>query len=245
MSLYRRLEWGSLARFHVLDTRQYRDDQMLTQCAPDERDPLSSYCPVQLDPARSILGAAQRDWLFDGLAATPASGWNVLANQVGFAAQAYRPAPGLRGFFVDSWDGYAADRQGVLDFLKQCGLTNVVVITGDKHQNSVRNVAESYTDIAGPPITTEFVGTSISSGGDTPPRTSHGDDPLNPHVLFENFNRGYVRVEVDRDTWRSDFRIVETVTRRENVAASTLESWVVENGKPGAIPASATQAPEV
>ena len=242
MNLYRRLQWGSLARFHVLDTRQYRDDQMLMQCAPAERVLPSSYCPVQLDPARSILGAAQLNWLFEGLDAMPASGWNVLANQVGFAAQAYRPAPDVRGFFVDSWDGYVADRQRVLDFVGRRKLKNAVVITGDKHQNSVRNVAEHYDDLAGSPIATEFVGTSISSGGDTPARTSYGGDPLNPHILFENFNRGYVRVDLDRDRWRSDFRVVETVTRRENVAASTLESWIVENGKPGAIPASGAPA---
>ena len=42
----------------------------------------------------------------------------------------------------------------------------MVVITGDKHQNSVRNVPEHYRDIDGPPIATEFVGTSISSEGD-------------------------------------------------------------------------------
>ena len=238
MNLYRRAHWGQLATFHVLDTRQYRDDQMLTQCAPAERDPASDYCPVQLDPARSILGAEQRDWLFKGLAATPASGWNVLANQVGFAAQAYRPQRDVRGFFVDSWDGYARDRQRVLDFLKERDLKNTVVITGDKHQNSVRNVAERYTDLAGPPITTEFVGTSIASGGDTPARTAHGGDPLNPHILFENFQRGYVRVELDQELWRSDFRVVETVRRRENVAASTLKRWIVQNGQPGALPAT-------
>ena len=27
MQLYRRVHWGGLATFHMLDTRQYRDDQ--------------------------------------------------------------------------------------------------------------------------------------------------------------------------------------------------------------------------
>jgi alkaline phosphatase D len=235
MNLYRRARWGQLATFHVLDTRQYRDDQMDAQCAPGERDPDSDYCPVQLDESRSMLGSEQRDWLFEGLTATPASGWNVLANQVGFAAQAYHPQPDVRGFFVDGWDGYVADRQRVLDFLDEHDLGNVVVITGDKHENSVRNVAESYQDLAGRPITTEFVGTSISSEGDTAPRTRHGGDALNPHILLENYQRGYVHVEITSETWRSDFRVVDTVRRREKVTASTLESWTVENGKPGAV----------
>jgi alkaline phosphatase D len=243
MNLYRRAHWGDLATFHVLDTRQYRDEQ-IDQCTQAQRDP-SGYCPDALLPARTILGAGQRDWLFEGLATAPASGWNVLANQVGFAPQ--DDLPGLdarRRFFRDSWDGYVADRQRVLDFLKERGLKNTVVITGDKHQNSVRNVAESYTDLAGPPIATEFVGTSISSEGDTPANTTYGGDASNPHILFENFQRGYVRVELDRalDTWRSDFHVVQTVRRRENVQASLLESWMVQRGQPGAFLASASSA---
>jgi alkaline phosphatase D len=240
MHLYRRASWGGLATFHVLDTRQYRDDQ-IAQCAQAQRDP-SGYCPGALDPARTILGAEQRTWLFEGLAAAPVGGWNVVANQVGFAAQ--DEIVGLdprRRFFRDSWDGYVADRQAVLDFLKQRNLKNTVVITGDKHQNSVRNVAEHYTDIAGPPIATEFVGTSISSDGDDAralePR--HGGDASNPHILLDDVHRGYVRVSLDQQVWRSDFRVVDTVRRRENVATWTLESWIVENGKPGAAPAGA------
>jgi alkaline phosphatase D len=137
-----------------------------------------------------------------------------------------------RRFNADSWDGYVAERQAVLDFLKQHDIKNTVVITGDKHQNSVRNVAESYTDLAGPAIATEFVGTSISSEGDTPPNTTYGV-PGNPHILFENFQRGYVRVTLEPERWTNEFRVVPTV-RQPDVAATTLATFVVENGKPGA-----------
>ena len=239
MNLYRRAHWGSLATFHVLDTRQYRDDQMSRQCTPAERDPVSGYCPVQLDPARTILGAQQREWLFEGLAAAPSAGWNVLANQVGFAPQDDLPRLDRQRFFADPWDGYVADRQRVLDFLGEHDLKNTVVITGDKHQNSVRNVPRDYRDIAGPSIATEFIGTSISSEGDIVPPGSHGGDQNNPHILFENFQRGYVRVEVDRETWRTDFRVIDTVSRSQDVPASTLESWIVQHGQPGAFPATA------
>jgi hypothetical protein len=66
-------------------------------------------------------------------------------------------------------------------------------------------------------------------------------------ILFENFQRGYVSVEVDRDRkiWRSDFRVVETVQRRENVPAWTLASWIVEHGKPGAPRLSGEPSPTV
>ena len=242
MNLYRRAHWGNLATFHVLDTRQYRSDQMNAQCTDAQRDPASGYCPDQLDPAGTILGSQQRDWLLEGLAAAPAGGWNVLANQVGFAPEDAALRLDRYRFFLDSWDGYVADRQHVLDFLKEQNLKNTVVITGDKHQNSVRNVPESYLDIAGPAVATEFVGTSISTEGDDPraPFPRHGGDASNPHILLDDYHRGYVRVEVDRDReiWRSDFRVVETVKRRENVAAWTLESWMVDRRQPGAFPPS-------
>jgi alkaline phosphatase D len=237
LGLYRRAHWGSLATFHVLDTRQYRNAQMPRQCTLAERDPVSAYCPVQLDPARTILGAAQRDWLFDGLAAKPRGRWNILANQVGFAPEDDAD-PDRRRFFADPWDGYVADRQRVLDFLAGEELRNTVVITGDKHQHSVRNVPADYRDIAGPPVATEFIGSSISSGGDSTRKPTHGGDPDNPHILFESFQRGYVRVELDHEIWRSDFRVVDTVTRR-TVPAYTAESWMVQNGQPGAFPAGA------
>ena len=231
MDLYRRVHWGRLATFHVLDTRQHRSDQMAAQCTQAERDP-SSYCPVQLDPARTILGAEQRQWLLDGLAAAPAEGWNVLANQVGFAPQANLVSGRLR-FSADPWDGYVADRQLILDFLEQRGLRNTVVITGDKHQHSARNVPQNYRNIAGPPIATEFVGTSISSEGDVGGATRYGGDPNNPHILYDSFQRGYVRVELDPQRWKNEFRVVSTVLEQQ-ATAWTEATFAVDNGAPGA-----------
>jgi alkaline phosphatase D len=230
MSMYRREPWGDLATVHVLDTRQYRDVQP-NACLPAERDPLSAYCPNQLDPTKTIMGSAQRDWLLEGLADGPQGGWNVIANQVGFAPQA--DANPTRFTRTDSWDGYVADRQRLLDFVADHELGNVVVITGDKHENTVRNVPRSFTNLAGPPVATEFVGTSISSEGDGAEGATYGGSALNPHILFENFRRGYVHVDADHATWRADFRIVDNVQSRD-VPAHTLASFVVENGKPGA-----------
>ena len=51
--------------------------------------------------------------------------------------------------------------------------------------------------------------------------------------MFRNNNRGYVRCTLTADTWTSDYRIVPTV-RERGVPATTLASFVVENGRPGA-----------
>ena len=147
------------------------------------------------------------------------------------------PSPACAG------QGFGKHRQQVLDFLRQQDLRNTVVITGDKHQNSVRNVPESYTDIAGPAIATEFVGTSISTEGNTPPKTTYGGVPGNAHILFENFQRGYVRVLLEPERWTSDFRVVETVSRREDVPTTTLATFVVEHGVPGATRAESVVSP--
>jgi alkaline phosphatase D len=235
LNLFRRLSWGDLATFHVLDTRQYRDDQV--DCTQSQRDPLSGYCPGQLDPARTILGAEQRAWLLDGLAGAPANGWNVLANQVGFAPQDLT-AGERRRFLPDGWDGYVADRQAVLDFVRERGLSNTVVITGDKHQSSVRNVPADFRDIAGRAVATEFVGTSISSGGHDGRPTRRGGTADNPHILLDDYLRGYVRVDLTRDVWRTDFRTVASVLT-PTADASTLESWAVLRGEPGAVPVAA------
>ena len=54
--IYRRLSFGSLADLHVLDTRQYRDEQAGNQ-VDSTKD----------DPARTITGPEQMKWLQQGL----------------------------------------------------------------------------------------------------------------------------------------------------------------------------------
>jgi len=72
MQLYRRIAFGDLAEFNVLDTRQFRADQ---PCG----DRFPATCEERLDEGRSITGAAQERWLLDGLEDSRAR-WNVLAS---------------------------------------------------------------------------------------------------------------------------------------------------------------------
>ena len=85
-----------------------------------------------------------------------------------------------------------------------------------------------------PVIATEFVGTSISSGGNP---TGHRDvDTLmaeNPCVQFYNAQRGYVRCTITPESWTSDYRVVEDVTKPGS-PVTTRASFVVEAGTPGA-----------
>ena len=118
---------------------------------------------IDIAPARTMLGAEQRDWLLNELATTKAR-WNVLAQQTGFAPFNRSTVLGAPNYATtsptDSWDGYVAERQRILDWMVERGTENPVVLTGDTHQHWVRNVPADYRDLASPPVATELLGTS-------------------------------------------------------------------------------------
>jgi alkaline phosphatase D len=230
LQLYRRLSFGSLAKMHVLDTRQYRSARAPANCGLDER--IDGYCPSALDTSRTIVGDAQSDWLIDGLSRSRAS-WNVLANQVPFAPNDTNADPAIRTFGGEKWDGYPFDRSKVLDLIAARRLYNTVVITGDVHQSFVRNVPPDYVNLDAEPIATEFIGTSISSGGDRTLVTTFGGDANNPHLRFNDNHHGYVCCTLTPQHWQSDYRVVPTVLV-EDAPVSTLASFVVEQGRAGA-----------
>ena len=113
------------------------------------------------------------------------------------------------------------------------------MITGDKHQHSVRNVPGDYRDVASTPLATEFVGTSITTGGDDPRTPTHGGDANNPHILYDGYDRGYVLVDLGREVWRTDFRAAGPIRVRTRTPGRTLESWAVARAEPGAVPVAA------
>ncbi|HET8755553.1 MAG TPA: alkaline phosphatase D family protein [Solirubrobacteraceae bacterium] len=232
LQLYRRFHWGKLVTFNVLDGRQYRSDQP-PECTNPQRDG-SGYCPDNLLVERTMLGSEQLEWLLADLATTKTR-WNVLAQQTAFAPF-NRPAGALTQRFIgtDNWDGYVAERQRILDWLAERGTLNPLVLTGDAHRNRVSNVPPDYRTLEGDPVAVEFLGTSVSSNGDEAVTTRYCDDPANPHVVFQNNNRGYVRCTVTPDAWTSECRAVTTVTAPA-AEAWTLATATVENGRPGVL----------
>ncbi len=231
MPLYRRAAWGDLATFHVLDTRQYRSNQ-IEACLLEQLQ--AGYCPDALVDTRGILGEAQRDWLFSGLTESGGT-WNVLANQVAFAPFVGTNTEIVRRHSYDSWDGYVGDRERVLDFLRERGLKNTVVITGDAHEHGVRNVPPSFESLDGIPVATEFMGTSLTSEGYAfPYDTRHGPTARNPHQRFVDRHRGYVVVTLDPTVWKADFRGLDDV-RKTNPVPSTVATYICNNGEPGGV----------
>jgi len=231
LRLYRRIAYGDLATFNVLDTRQYRSNQ---PCG----DVFNADCPERQDRRRTITGARQERWLLDGLERSRTR-WNVLAQQVFMAELDIRNGP-EPGFALDGWDGYVASRDRVLGGIAQREVANPVVLTGDVHANWAADLKANFADPASATLGSEFVVTSITSGGDgadvNPAARLVAAE--NPHVRFTNDQRGYARVELDRRQWRTDYRVVPYV-KRPGAPVFTRQSFVIEAGRPGMQPVGA------
>jgi alkaline phosphatase D len=243
LQLFRSRTFGGLLDFNLLDTRQYRTSQG-SSCNDDLRAEGDGFCPDSLDPGRTLLGERQRDWLLERFTQGEAR-WMVLAQQVPFARIDNDSAPEVRSFGgleMDKWDGYAWERDVVATAMTDAAGARgfaPVVITGDVHANHVWDLKRDWDDPSDETVYgTEFVGTSISSGGDDPLvedggfTTECGQRNGNPHNhLFDN-HRGYVLCWVTPDQWQTTYRAMPNVS---DPAAEgfTLASFVVEHQQPG------------
>lgn len=226
MRLYRKLAYGRLAELLVLDTRQFRTDQ-------PNGDKASELNEAALDPKNTMLGAEQEGWLKAALLESEGT-WNVLAQQV-MMGMVDRGAGESRRYSMDQWPGYAHERMELVKFMAERRVPNPVVLTGDIHTNWVNDLRVDDRKVDTPIVATEFVGTSISSGGNGTAEPKYLSSLLaeNPFVRFHNAQRGYVRCTVTPESWRSDYVVVEDVTT-PGAPAVTKGSFAVEAGKPGA-----------
>jgi alkaline phosphatase D len=221
MQLYRELPMGDLLNFVVADTRQYRTDQPY-----NDQGPASG--PDMTTPAATLPGIAQEQWIVDRMSASKST-WNVLAQQVLMASHDLVPgAP--KGYSTDQWDAYRASRQRVLSGIHSRGTPNPVVLTGDIHQHYASDLLLDFDDPSSPIVGSELCGTSVTSGGDG--NDSHEVLTENPWIKYNGKRRGYVRVTLDANELRADFRVLPAVTT-PNAPASTGAGFTLQNGRPG------------
>ena len=225
LKLYRRASFGRLAELLVLDTRQYRTDQP----NDDRHSPLNQEA---LNTANSMLGRKQKNWLCNKLITSQCT-WNVLAQQVmmGLVKRSVRDNVGF--FSMDQWPGYAAERMELMRFLADRKISNPVVLTGDIHSNWVNELRVNDLEEKQPLVATEFVTTSLSSGGNGTAKPRNLDSILsnNQCVKFHNAERGYVLCNVTPDTWKSDYMVVDDVLKPGG-KTSSIAAFVVEAGNP-------------
>ncbi len=203
------------AQVHLLDTRQYRSDQVCGDGFPNQ-----ATCDRLADPSRTMTGAAQEQWLLAELARSEAP-FNVLAQQTWFAPFRYSPEAARPEYNMDQWDGYPVQRQRLIDAMARA--SNPVVLSGDWHCASAMAIHREPDNARSRKVGHEFAGTSISSvcpwADQVQVSKSH-----NPHVAYvEGMKRGYLRCTVDRNNWTSTYRTVDVPTDRASAVRTDVE----------------------
>ena len=117
--IYRSFRWGRACELFLLDTRQYRDRERGT-----------------------MLGAAQKRWLFDGLLSSSAL-FKFVATSVA-----------LYGGGSDRWDGYPKERAELLRFIAANNIRGVVFLSADMHYAAVIKISrpKGLKEIAAGPL---------------------------------------------------------------------------------------------
>ena len=226
LDIRRTTDWGALARFWMLDTRQYRDDQACgdgTKTVP---------CGEWANPARSLMGAQQEQWLGDGLGTSRAR-WQVLGQQIPVAPFDNAAGPETR-LYMDGWAGYPAARDRLLADIASKSKHRTVVLTGDVHANFANELRAGFDRPDREVVAAEFIGTSIASGGDGDPVWRGSNEALseNPHLKWHSARRGYMVCDVQPEAWTTEYREVAYVTR-PGAPVTTPKKFRVEHGRPG------------
>ena len=222
------------AQFHVLDDRQYRSLKPCPNGNAGNERPIVD-CRGRDDPAATMLGADQEHWFQGGLEASRAR-WNFVTQQTLMAEVDFSPGP-EQWFGTDSWDGYTVARRRLLDGLAASGASNPVVLGGDLHSFWVTDLKQDFSDPRSRTVATEFVATSLTSDP-VPERYLEGALAANPHVRYATgLHRGYLRLDATTQRLAVELRKVDSVKDPES-GCTTLASFVVEDGRIGAIASS-------
>ena len=233
--IYTRVPYGTLASFYVLDDRQYRSHEACPRPGRGGSNTVEvAECAALADPNRTLLGAEQERWL-DAALASSTTQWNLLAQQTLMAQFDRNPGQGRKAW-TDGWDGYPAARRRLLDSIREKKVRNPVVLGGDVHSFNVADLKRDFDDPSSETIASELGSGSITSQGAPMDRVK----PLlakNPHLRFiDSSVRGYLRLDLAPGQCRAELRAMETV-QKPDAACTTLKTFLVEDGRPGARPA--------
>ena len=235
MRITGRLDWGTLARIHLLDDRQYRDPQV---CPKPNRGGSNTValknCPEFLDAKRTLLGREQELWLADGWDTTRP--WNLVAQQTLMARFSWTdPANGAGTYWTDGWDGYAPARKRLFDSIAQRKVGGVVVLGGDVHSNYIADLKLDFDDPASPTIATEYCGTSITSLS-LPQSRIDAVLGFNPHMRYgRSDQRGYMRFALDAKQLQAQVRVVDNALDPAS-GITTAARFTTDASHPGAVP---------
>lgn len=232
--MHRRIAFGDLAEFHLLDDRQYRDPQA---CQPADRGGATRVtmeaCPALLDPARSLLGAAQESWLADGLA-RERTRWTLVAQQTRMARLGGRQVPPV--YWTDGWDGYPEARRRLLQALADRGPRQgtPLVLGGDIHAFMAAELRPDFDRVETPPVAVEFVTTSITSQNNARYALPFPNDP---HIAFADASRrGYLSLRLTPTAATAELKAMDNPAEPGS-GLHILHRFAVRQGQPRLLPA--------
>ncbi|BFU45382.1 alkaline phosphatase D family protein [Krasilnikovia sp. MM14-A1004] len=166
--VYRKLSYGPLLDVFVLDMRTFKD--------PNDAD-------VYADPDRGLLGAAQRQWLIDGLLSSRAT-WKVIANDLPLGL-VVPDGPGAREGVAQGDDGGPLGRElefaTVLRTAHQHGVTGLVFLTADVHYTAAHHYDPARAAVPDFTPFWEFVSGPAHAGGFGPNQL---DATFGPQAVF-------------------------------------------------------------
>jgi alkaline phosphatase D len=160
--LMRVFRWGKEAELIILDERSCRSADVSEVCQADPAPTLPAFLRVQsglpdsppagclealFDPRRTMLGRLQKK-LFEAALASSTARFEFVINEL--------PIQQFYALPYDRWEGYAAERKEILEFIRAHHLDNVIFLSTDAHANLVNEVfIDRFTDPE--PIAQEFV----------------------------------------------------------------------------------------
>ncbi len=237
LSIWRRFRFGDLLDLFMLDERTYRSPHPCGEALVGGRY-VSPGCDQQDSPDQTMLGVAQRQWLIGGLVTSPAI-WKALGNEVlQMALTIPRPNQGSELFVdLDAWDGYRAERLALLHTVRQAGVRNLVLLTGDLHAYMAGYVKLDYGEANnGNPenvVGVEFMTPAVSSDNLGAVLADLGFEGeigeglirlMNPHVRFADlYHWGYATVTFGRRACTYRAYSVDRTVNDANVPRTLLK----------------------
>jgi alkaline phosphatase D len=180
--MYRAVRWGALLEIFILDTRQYRSDNAMLD-----------------GPGKTMLGAAQRRWLVDGVGASTAT-WKMVVTSVPLSVPTGKPERrdswtdvSVFGLPAEQGTGFVTERDAILKALRARGVKNLVFLAADVHHAEIvrHQPAAGWTFH-------EFIAGPLSA---TTGRPRPLDSRLNSRTLFSQggvYNYGEVAIDPAR-----------------------------------------------
>ena len=229
MRIHDRMAWGKLADLWTLDCRQYRDHQACLDLNRGGGRVVVS-CDALTDPARSMLGMAQEQWIHEGLTRSHRR-WKLVAQSTQMSSSGVNTPLG-RSAFTDGWDGYPQARARLLGTVAQAGVQNVVMLGGDVHMNVAAQLRVQANDERSPVVASEIVTTSVTSRGLGEKLLAQIRDS-NPDIAHARSDeRGYTLLDVRPEGVSAEFRTTANPARVDGVF-KTQAQFAIRSGVAG------------